>query len=216
MSLKTLVLASASPARRLILQNAGIQPVIAVSEVDEATLLSHAQQNAQAKGKELSVDAQVQLLATAKAQDVAKKWRQTKENTVVLGCDSMLYMHGEITGKPHNAATARARLQKMRGNWGELYTGHCVIDLETGIPAQAVSKTKVYIGEMTDAEIDAYIATEEPLHVAGSFTIDGLGGPFIEKVEGCHHGVIGLSLPVLRKLLQEIGHTIPDFWQSYK
>lgn len=221
-----LLLASASPARKVTLQNAGITPAVRVSSVAEDALLA-------ALSPTASAQEQVQALASAKAADVVARIKaedlaqslthgeqhsqEIEQGTpekvrVVVGCDSMLEMNGEVVGKPGTAAIARERLKGMRGNFGDLHTGHCVIDLETGEKAEGVSTARVYISDMTDAEIDAYIATGEPLAVAGSFTIDGIGGSFVEKIEGDPHGVVGISLPLLRKLLQDLGLSITEFW----
>ena len=122
---------------------------------------------------------------------------------VVLGCDSMLEFDGEVVGKPGDAATATARWRAMRGKSGVLHTGHWLVDHRAGGPGEvgATASTVVHFADLSDAEIDAYVATGEPLQVAGAFTIDGLGGPFIERIEGDHHTVVGLSLPLLRRLL---------------
>ncbi|MDY5585660.1 MAG: nucleoside triphosphate pyrophosphatase [Arcanobacterium sp.] len=205
-----LLLASASPARKKTLQNAGINPAVQVSSVDEEALLATLPPNS-------SAQTQVQTLASAKTADVVATILNEAgkpDFRVVVGCDSMLEMNGEVVGKPETPEIARERLRKMRGNFGDLHTGHCVIDLQTGKVAEGVSTARVYIGEMTDAEIDAYIATGEPLVVAGSFTIDGIGGPFVERIEGDPHGIVGISLPLLRKLLQELGLNIAEFWEK--
>ena len=137
---------------------------------------------------------------------------------LVLGADSMLEFDGQIYGKPDNAEQARSRWQAMRGSSAVLHTGHWLIDLRTpdnggsGGTLGATSSTTVHFAELTDAEIDAYIATGEPLSVAGGFTIDGLGGAFITGIEGDHHGVVGLSLPLLRELLAQVEVTLPDLW----
>lgn len=221
---KRLLLASASPARKATLIAAGITPTIAVADLDEDALLA-ANPGRDAAG-------QVELLATAKARAIADELRRHAElggqepsglepgalgepaPTVVVGCDSMLEMNGQIVGKPHTAEVARERLRAMSGNPGDLHTGHCVIDLESGELAVGTSTTTVYIAELTDADIEAYIATGEPLKVAGSFTIDGYGGPFVDKIEGDHHGVVGISLPLLRHLLAYLGHSITEFWNE--
>ncbi len=226
---KRLLLASASPARKATLIAAGITPTIAVADLDEDALLA-ANPGRDAAG-------QVELLATAKARAIADELRRHAElggqepsglepgglepgalgepaPTVVVGCDSMLEMNGQIVGKPHTAEVARERLRAMSGNPGDLHTGHCVIDLESGELAVGTSTTTVYIAELTDADIEAYIATGEPLKVAGSFTIDGYGGPFVDKIEGDHHGVVGISLPLLRHLLADLGHSITEFWNE--
>ncbi|NLW13716.1 MAG: septum formation inhibitor Maf [Trueperella sp.] len=205
---KQLLLASASPARKATLISAGITPNIAVADLDEDGLL--------AANPGLTAAGQVELLATAKASAIADELRASGNPlpTVVVGCDSMLEMHGQVVGKPRTAEVARERLRAMSGNPGDLHTGHCVIDLKTGQMGVGTSTTTVYIGELTDAEIAAYIATGEPMVVAGSFTIDGYGGPFVERIDGDHHGVVGISLPLLRTLLADLGHSITEFWDE--
>ncbi len=150
------------------------------------------------------------LLARAKARDVAP----TERDAVVVGCDSMLELDGEVHGKPVDAAEAVARWRRMRGRFGVLHTGHWLVDTrEASAPeAGAVSSTTVHFADLSDTEIDAYVATGEPLVVAGAFTVDGLGGPFVTRIEGDHHGVVGISLPLLRTLLAELGVAITDLW----
>jgi septum formation protein len=135
---------------------------------------------------------------------------ETLSDVIVVGCDSMLEIDGEIVGKPADAETARERWRSMRGRKGVLHTGHWVVDLRddasggTGGTLGSTSSTTVWFADIDDDEIDAYVATEEPLYVAGAFTIDGLGGPYIDRIEGDHHGVVGISLPLLRELLAEL------------
>ena len=130
----------------------------------------------------------------------------------MLGCDSVLELDGEALGKPDDAADATARWQAMRGRSGVLHTGHALHDLATGRVAAATASTTVHFADVTDAEIAAYVATGEPLHVAGAFTVDGLGGAFVRGIEGDHHNVVGISLPLLRELLAELDHSWVDFW----
>ncbi|WP_456823298.1 Maf family protein [Cellulomonas sp. P5_E12] len=208
-----LLLASASPARRATLQAAGIDPLVAVSGVDEEAVLTAAGERF---GRLDPADA-VLLLAQAKVEDVSRNLPEELEDAddlLLLGCDSMLELDGEIYGKPQDAAEATARWRAMRGRTGVLHTGHWLMD-ERDVPAMlgATSSTTVTWANLSDDEIDAYVATGEPLAVAGAFTIDGLGGPFVERIEGDHHGVVGLSLPLLRELLGEVGVSIPDLWQ---
>jgi septum formation protein len=202
-----LVLASASPARLTTLRAAGVEPTVAVSAVDEPAVLAQAS----AAGPVAPEDA-VLLLARAKARDVAP----AHPGTLVLGCDSMLELDGEVLGKPVDAADATARWRAMRGRAARLHTGHWLVDTRaTAGPATevgATSSTTVHFADVTDAEIAAYVGTGEPLWVAGAFTIDGLGGPFVTGIEGDHHGVVGLSLPLLRTLLHGVGVTFPDLW----
>lgn len=195
-----LLLASASPARRATLRSAGIEPAVAVSAVDEPAVLA-------AAGPVPPTEA-VLLLARAKARDVAAG----HPGALVLGCDSMLELDGEVLGKPADAVDAVARWRAMRGRAAVLHSGHWLIDGRTGTEVGDTSSTTVHFAAITDAEIDAYVATGEPLHVAGAFTIDGLGGPFISRIEGDHHGVVGLSLPLLRDLLGRVGVSITDLW----
>nr|WP_276582427.1 nucleoside triphosphate pyrophosphatase [Cellulomonas sp. RIT-PI-Y] len=193
-----MLLASASPARRATLRAAGIEPVVAVSAVDEPAVLAAAGPVAPAEA--------VLVLARAKARDVAAGY----PDSLVLGCDSMLELDGQVLGKPADAADAVERWRAMRGRAAVLHTGHWLIRGETQLGA--TSSTTVRFADVTDAEVTAYVATGEPLHVAGAFTIDGLGGAFVTGVEGDHHGVIGLSLPLLRELLGRVGLSITDLW----
>lgn len=215
-----LVLASQSPARLATLRSAGVTPVVVVSGVDEDKVLADA---ADRFGELDPADA-VLVLAQAKAEEVAARLEEDRDDTaadagpagatadlIVVGCDSMLEIGGEIVGKPADAGTARERWRAMRGGKGVLHTGHWVVDLRddasggTGGTLGSTSSTTVWFADIDDDEIDAYVATDEPLHVAGAFTIDGLGGPYVERIEGDHHGVVGISLPLLRELLGELG-----------
>ncbi|HEX7805879.1 MAG TPA: Maf family protein [Cellulomonas sp.] len=219
-----IVLASASPARLATLQSAGIDAIVAVSRVDEDAVLAAARERF---GAIEPVDA-VLLLAQAKVEDVAHSLDDVApeladaDDLIFLGCDSMLEIHGEIVGKPVDAADATARWRAMRGRSGVLHTGHWIIDDRlpvsdggqgTAGTLGATSSTVVHFADLSDAEIDAYVATGEPLAVAGAFTIDGLGGAFVTGIEGDHHGVVGVSLPLLRELLGEVGVLVPDLWR---
>ena len=198
-----LVLASASPARRATLQRAGIDPTVVVSDVDEERALTDAEQ----RYGPLEPAHVALLLARAKAEAVAYG-PDCPTNSVVLGCDSVLELDGELHGKPADAAEATARWQRMRGRSGVLHTGHWVVDERTdGSDATlgATASTTVHFAALDDAEIAAYVATGEPLRVAGAFTVDGLGGAFVTGIEGDHHNVVGLSLPLLRDLLADVG-----------
>lgn len=206
-----LVLASASPARLATLRSAGIEPRVIVSHVDEDAALA----SARVADPALSAADAALTLARAKAEEVAATHAP---GALVLGCDSILEFEGEWLGKPGDAATARDRWRAMRGRTGILHTGHWLVDGRnpagggTGGEAGETASTSVWFAELTDAEVDAYVATGEPLAVAGAFTVDGLGGSFIERVEGDHHNVVGLSLPLLRHLCASIGVSIPELW----
>ncbi|WP_344255557.1 Maf family protein [Terrabacter carboxydivorans] len=195
-----LVLASASPARRSTLRSAGVEPVVLVSEVDEDLTVAEATER---YGLLEPADIAL-LLARAKAEDVAGR---VDDEVVVLGCDSVLELDGEVHGKPADAAEAVLRWRRMRGRSGVLHTGHWLVDERDGGGATlgATASTTVHFAEISDGEIEAYVATGEPLTVAGAFTIDGIGGAFVTAVEGDHHNVVGLSLPLLRELLGEVG-----------
>ncbi len=217
-----LVLASQSPARLATLRAAGIEPEVHVSEVDEDAILAATALTYPIEwGRELLPDDAVLELARAKAEAVAVA--RGDEDEVILGCDSMLEFDGEILGKPLDPQVAVERWRTMRGRSGVLRTGHwAILSKVTRGPGNhhsvrqsavgASAATTVHFAHLSDAEIDAYVATGEPLHVAGGFTIDGLGGPFIERIEGDHHAVVGLSLPLLRTLLGELGLSITSFW----
>lgn len=196
----SLLLASASPARAATLRAAGIDPLIEVSHVDEdAALAAHGP---------LSVAASVQVLAEAKARAVAAARPQVD---LILGCDSMFELDGVALGKPGTAQVAARRWRDMRGRTGTLHTGHFLI-ASSGATRAGGARTEVTFADVTDAEIDAYVATGEPLGVAGGFTIDGLGGAFITGVAGDHHAVVGLSLPLLRAMVRDLGHSWPSLW----
>jgi septum formation protein len=221
-----LVLASQSPARLATLKSAGVTPEVVVSGVDEDKVLADATE----RFGELDPADAVLVLAQAKAEEVASRLEDARDDAeagepaenptdvIVVGCDSMLEFDGVVVGKPADAEVARERWRSMRGGKGVLHSGHWVVDLRdddaggTGGTLGSTSSTTVWFADIDDDEIDAYIATGEPLHVAGAFTIDGLGGPYVERIEGDHHGVVGLSLPLLRELLAELG--IP--WRSLR
>lgn len=209
-----LLLASASPARRTTLLAAGIDPLVEVADVDEGAVLAAAQ----ARFGELDPADAVLTLARAKAEAVAARVGPDGADLLVLGCDSMLAFDGAVVGKPADAAEATARWRAMRGRSGVLHTGHWLVDARptdgdgSGGTLGATSSTVVHFAALSDAEIDAYVATGEPLAVAGAFTIDGLGGAFVTGVEGDHHGVVGLSLPLLRELLARVGVAYTALW----
>lgn len=185
------MLASASPARLEVLRRAGLEPEVVVSGVDEDDVTGPPHDVAL-------------TLAVRKAMAVARHC----DDALVLGCDSVLDLDGETLGKPADAAEAVSRWRRMRGRSGVLRTGHCLIDTRTRRDAVEVASTTVHFGDLTDDEIEAYVATGEPLRVAGAFTIDGLGGPYVDRVEGDPHNVVGLSLPLFRRLLQEVGSSL--------
>ena len=196
-----LILASASPARRALLSAAGIDAEVMVSGVDESVVEAE--------------DAYSLCLALArmKARTIAASLN-ADPGVVVLGCDSVLEFEGEIFGKPANAEEATKRWTRMRGRHGVLHTGHHVTSLVSGRQAEAVGRTTVHFADISDDEIAAYVASGEPLHVAGSFTLDGRGGAFVERIEGDPGNVIGLSLPLLRNLLAEMDVPIIALWSN--
>jgi septum formation protein len=209
-----LVLASQSPARLQTLRAAGIPAEVIVSGVDESTVQAD------------RPDTLSGTLARFKAEAVAARLRQQASHaappvsrppgrTLVLGCDSVLAFDGQVLGKPATAREAVQRWQAMRGGSGVLYTGHCLVDTGTGKTVDEVAATTVHFADVTDDEIDAYVSTGEPLRVAGAFTIDGLGGPFVERIEGDPGTVVGLSLPLLRRLLRDLGVPITHLWRLH-
>lgn len=204
MGIPQFVLASASPARRRLLQKAGIEPIVCPSDFDESQVQS-------ANAADL-----VQTLALRKAETIASQLMQEPglKSTLVLGCDSVLAINCEIHGKPANPAEAIARWQQMRGRVGELYTGHALLELPQNRTLVRCQMTRVYFAMVSDRQIEAYVASGEPLKCAGCFALEGKGGLFIEKLEGCHSNVIGLSMPLLRQMLAEFGYDITNFWQS--
>jgi septum formation protein len=198
------VLASASPARRSLLEAAGVTPEIVVSGVDESI------------ADESDPDRLCVRLARLKATAVAASLNSTRSapTTVVLGCDSVLAFEGAVFGKPVDAPDATRRWQAMRGRRGVLHTGHCLIDVAARRRAEEASRTGVQFADVSDAEIASYVRTGEPLAVAGGFTIDGLGGWFVERLDGDHGTVVGLSLPLLRRLLAQLGLSVSAFWAT--
>ncbi len=196
-----LVLASTSPARKKLLTEAGITFETIAPGVDEdALVISQAPTTAHEM---------TELLARAKAMAVADQF----ESTLVLGCDSALEFEGQILGKPYQPQVAIERWQQLRGKSGFLYSGHHLIDTSSGKALSAVSRTEVHFANLSDQEINTYVATGEPLNVAGAFTIDGLGGAFIERISGDYHTVVGLSLVELRKLVIGLGHDYQALWR---
>jgi septum formation protein len=193
-----LILASASPARLTTLRNAGLSPEVKVSGVDEEAV-------------PLAGPADYTMkLAQLKAVAVAAE----EKRALVVGCDSILALDGEILGKPKSDSDAIARWKQMRGRSGVLHTGHCVIDTHREVWLARSAATQVRFAHVTDEEIEAYVATGEPSAVAGAFTLDGLGGAFVSGVTGDPHNVVGISLPLLRLMFEELGFVWTDFWTS--
>ena len=194
-----LVLASASPARLATLRSAGLEPLVIVSGVDESQLDG-------LPPAELALQLAELKCATVAVRD------DLPAPALVLGCDSVLELDGEALGKPADAAEAERRWRAMRGRSGVLHTGHCLRETSGHRVAAATASTTVHFADVTDEEIAAYVATGEPLHVAGAFTVDGLGGAFVTGIEGDHHNVVGVSLPLVRELVAELGHTWTSLW----
>ncbi len=198
-----LVLASASPARKKLLTAAGVDVSVVVSAVDEPAVTAEARE----KYGELAAEDVALVLARAKAEDVASQI----DGAVVVGCDSVLELDGEVHGKPSSPEEAIARWGRMSGRSGVLHTGHWVVDTreesEGGVGATlgATASTTVHFARLDADEIAAYVATGEPLRVAGAFTLDGLGAPYVTGIEGDPSNVVGLSLPLLRELLADVG-----------
>ncbi len=194
-----LVLASQSPARLATLRSAGLDPVVIVSGVDESQLNG-------LPPAELALQlAELKCAAVAARDDLP-------DDALVLGCDSVLDLDGEALGKPDDADEATRRWRAMRGRSGVLHTGHSLRDTATGRVAAATASTTVHFADVGDDEIAAYVASGEPLAVAGAFTVDGLGGAFVTGIEGDHHNVVGVSLPLVRDLVAELGHSWTDLW----
>jgi septum formation protein len=193
----SLVLASASPARLATLRAAGIEPSVVVPGVDESRVTG------------LGPPELARRLAELKCAAVAG---EVGGDRLVLGCDSVLDLDGEALGKPADADEALRRWRDMRGRIGVLHTGHCLRDTASGRAAVGTGATVVHFADVTEEEIVAYVDSGEPLNVAGAFTIDGLGGAFVSRIEGDHHNVVGLSLPLVRELVMELGHRWTDLW----
>ena len=204
-----LLLASASPARLSTLRAAGLDPLVRVSTVDEPAAVSAAEER---HGSLAAPDVAL-LLARAKAEDVAGTLTAEggTDADLLLGCDSVLELDDEVHGKPADAAEAVARWRRMRGRSGVLHTGHWLLDLRgrdeggTGGMVGGTASTTVHFADLDDDEVEAYVATGEPLRVAGAFTLDGLGGPYVTGIEGDPSSVVGVSLPLLRDLVRDLG-----------
>ncbi len=197
------ILASASPARRQLLTNAGLDPDVRPSDVDEDAILDQLRDH--------PFTEQVLALAQAKCEAITES---VTDDALVLGCDSMFEMDGTLFGKPGAPDIARERLRHMSGRSGVLHTGHWLARPATKNACGAVASTTVHIAPLSNSDIDAYVGTGEPLHVAGSFTIDGIGGPFVAGVEGDPSNVVGCSLPLLRGLTEQLGVPWPTLWIS--
>jgi septum formation protein len=197
-----LILASASPARLRTLRAAGLAPEVVVSGIDEALQTAD------------RVADMVAELAQRKAEAVSDRMRRHRRPTVIIGCDSMLEFNGRGYGKPETADAAVERWQMMSGRSGVLRTGHHVIlrEADRTVARTAVAATTVHFAQLSTAEIQAYVRTGEPLEVAGAFTIDGLGGAYVVGIEGDHHNVVGISLPLLRSVLGALGLQWPSMW----
>jgi septum formation protein len=191
-----LILASASPARLKTLRAAGLDPEVIVSGVDEDDVVAPDPSSLALKL------AQLKAVAVAAGQPRA----------LVIGCDSVLELDGEILGKPDDEADAIARWKRMSGNTGVLHTGHCVIDTHREVWLARSAATQVRFAQLDDAEIEAYVATGEPLGVAGAFTIDGRGGAYVSGITGDPHNVVGISVPLLRLMFDELGFVWHEFW----
>ena len=193
----TVVLASQSSSRRRLLESAGLKPKIMVSHVDEETPFFNS----------LSPADMVIALAITKAHTIRD---QIDFPAIIIGCDSTFEFQGESLGKPGEPAIAKERASRVRGNSGYLHTGHCVIDTARKIEISDRVTTKVTFSDMTDDEIDDYVASGEPLHVAGGFTLDGFSSPFIPSIEGDYTNVVGISMPFLRKAMNQLGYSWPE------
>jgi len=196
--MQRVVLASSSPSRKRLLQSSGIEPIVMVSGVDEED----------PEYTSLTPREMVIALAIVKAHTVRSL---VDFPALIIGCDSTFEFQGESLGKPETADNALERARRLSGKSGTLHTGHCIIDTEKGIEIRDVASTEVFFADMSDREMKDYVATGEPLHVAGGFTLDGLSAPFITRIDGESSNVIGLSLPLLRKAINSLGYSWFDF-----
>ena len=203
------VLGSASAGRLRVLRQAGIDPLVVVSDVDEDALIA-------SLDPETPPEAVVLKLANAKAVSVAAQLSpDVASDCIVLGCDSMLYLDGSLRGKPGTVEAARDQWLSMAGSSGHLLTGHALLRLTAGVITHTegeTGSTTVHFAQPSDSELAAYLQTSEPVHVAGAFTLDGFGGWFIDRIEGDPSNVIGLSLPLVRRLIEATGVSIADLW----
>lgn len=196
--MQRVVLASSSPSRKRLLQSSGIEPIVMVSGVDEED----------PEYTSLTPREMVIALAIVKAHTVRSL---VDFPALIIGCDSTFEFQGESLGKPETADNALERARRLSGKSGTLHTGHCIIDTEKGIEISDVASTEVFFADMSEREMKDYVATGEPLHVAGGFTLDGLSAPFITRIDGESSNVIGLSLPLLRKAINSLGYSWFDF-----
>ncbi len=192
-----IILASASTSRRRLLESAGLDPIIMISGVDEETEFFHA----------LCPSDMVIALAITKAHTVRE---QVDFPAIIIGCDSTFEFEGQSLGKPASPQIAVDRARRVQGNSGLLHTGHCIIDTDKGREISSIVTTKVTFDQMSDAEIHDYVASGEPLHVAGGFTLDGFSSPFIPSIEGDYTNVVGISMPFVRKAFAQLGYTWPE------
>lgn len=206
------VLGSASPARLKVLREAGLDPEVVVSDVDEDAILAELAGVA-------PEDAVVRLAAAKGAQvcaTIVGRDNMSGHDTVVLTCDSMLLLDGVLSGKPHTADVAREQWRRMRGGTGRLLTGHHVTRITGGAlagQAARTASTTIHFADVDDATIDAYVGTGEPLSVAGAFTLDGLGGWFVDRIDGDPSSVVGIGLPTVRELLTAVGVDVTTLWR---
>lgn len=205
----TVVLGSASQGRLRVLRQAGIDPVVIVSDVDEDALIA-------SLDPELAPEAVVAKLANAKALSVAARLpEELAADCLVIGCDSMLYLDETLCGKPGSADAARSQWAAMAGKTGYLLTGHALLRIAEGVITHTegdTGSTTVHFGEPSELELTRYIASGEPIGVAGAFTIDGVGGWFVDRIEGDPSNVIGISLPLVQRLIGRAGLSVSDLW----
>ena len=210
-------LASTSPARLMLLRQFGIRPLTVAPDVDEEGVIAAVEES---EGRRLPPDEHVLLLARRKAADVAARLADDIPDFdgVVIGGDSMFDIDGAVLGKPYTHENAVARWRTMRGRTGVLHSGHAVIRLEPGVTPREVHATAAasvsFVDDVTDAEIEAYVANGEPLHVAGAFTVDSLGGAFIDRIDGDPSTVVGMSVSTLRRLVREVGLEWTALWNT--